>query len=132
MLVKNCKWFVEIIKFQVHILLFKSVKLRVWILWLLFSLAYADGVQLPSNSLIYGHLPIGRTIYFNNFTCPNGSASITKCSGSQVVSTPQCYSGELDYIFQCTSMLLRFIYTLSVYVIASIRSIKIIHYCILN
>ena len=77
------------------------------------SLSYADGVQLPSNSLIYGHLPIGGTFYISNYTCPDNSISLDNCSEPQAALTPQCYNGELDLVLQCTGgMLWRVIYTI--------------------
>ena len=71
---------------------------------------HTDGVQFPSNSSIYGHLPIGGTFYVSNYTCPDNAISLDNCSIPQASSTPQCYSGELDLVLQCTvGMLWRFI-----------------------
>ena len=57
------------------------------------------GVQLPSNSSLYGRSPFPGTVYYNQFTCPNNSVSLDEC-------TPQfagghCYTGELDFVIQC-------------------------------
>ena len=74
---------------------------------------HTDGVQLPSNSSIYGHLPIGGTFYISNYTCPDNSISLDNCSEPQAALTPQCYNGELDLVLQCTGgMLWRVIYTI--------------------
>ena len=58
-----------------------------------------DGIQLPSNSSLYGRSPLPATVYYNQFRCPNNSVSIIQCSPQFVGD--QC---ELEFIVQCTGM----------------------------
>ena len=72
------------------------------------------GIQLPSNSLLYGHSPIPGTIYYSHFICPDNAGSIDACSSQN--GGDHCYSGELDFVIQCTirmSIIHTYIHTLS-------------------
>ena len=86
-----------------------SVKLEIIVLMSLFlDFQYSQysfspskgGIQLPSNSSLYGHSPIPGTVYYSHFICPDTASSIDNCSPQN--GGDHCYSGELDFVVQCT------------------------------
>ena len=64
-------------------------------------LCWTGGIQLPFNSSLYGRSPLPGTVYYNQFTCPNNSISFDECDPKY--GGDQCYTGELEYVVQCTS-----------------------------
>ena len=63
------------------------------------SLSHTGGIQLPSNSSIYGRSPLPGTVYYNQFNCSHDANSLDQCDPQ--FAGEHCYTGELDFIVQC-------------------------------
>ena len=57
------------------------------------------GIQLHSNSSLYGRPPLPGTIYYNQFNCSDDAKSLDECNGQ--FAEEHCYTGELDFVIQC-------------------------------